>query len=67
MTSPIHIVGCAGSLRKDSYNRAALRLAQQIVLEYESVAFEIIDLGNLPLFNQAQHLLLAVAFPAFAF
>ncbi len=52
MPSTIHIVGFAGSLRKDSYNRAALRLAQHIALEHENVEFEIIDLGNLPLFNQ---------------
>ncbi|MEO8972042.1 MAG: NAD(P)H-dependent oxidoreductase [Ktedonobacteraceae bacterium] len=52
MPSTIHIVGFAGSLRKDSYNRAALRLAQHIALEYENVEFEIIDLGDLPLFNQ---------------
>lgn len=52
MPSIIHIVGFAGSLRKDSYNRAALRLAQHLALEHENVEFEIIDLGNLPLFNQ---------------
>ncbi len=52
MSSPIHIVGFAGSLRKGSYNKSALRLAQQFALEYENVTFEIIDLGNLPLFNQ---------------
>lgn len=52
MSSTIHIVGFAGSLRKDSYNKAALRLAQQIALGYENVEFEIVDLGNLPLFNQ---------------
>ncbi len=52
MSLKIHIIGFAGSLRKDSYNRAALRLAQQIALEDENVDFEILDLGNLPLFNQ---------------
>ena len=52
MSSSIHILGFSGSLRKDSYNRAALRLARQIALEYENVEFEIIDLDNIPLFNQ---------------
>ena len=52
MSSKIHIVGFAGSLRKDSYNRSILRLARQIALEDENVEFEILDLGNLPLFNQ---------------
>ncbi len=45
------IFGLAGSLRKDSYNRAALRAAQQ--LAPEGVKIEIWDkLGELPLFNQ---------------
>lgn len=45
------IFGLAGSLRKDSYNRAALRAAQQ--LAPEGVTIEIWDkLGELPLFNQ---------------
>src|SRR5579863_7161490 len=52
MSPSIHIVGFAGSLRKDSYNRSALLLAQQTALENENVEFEILDLGNLPLFNQ---------------
>ena len=30
MTDNITILGIAGSLRKDSYNRAALRAAQQL-------------------------------------
>ncbi|MHB8597213.1 MAG: NADPH-dependent FMN reductase [Ktedonobacteraceae bacterium] len=52
MTSTLHIAGFAGSLRKDSYNKMALLLAQHIALAYENVEFEIIDPGNLPLFNQ---------------
>ena len=31
MTTPIRILGIAGSLRRDSYNRAALRAAAQLV------------------------------------
>ena len=52
MSSKIHIVGFAGSLRKDSYNKSILRLARLIALENENVEFEILDLGDLPLFNQ---------------
>ena len=52
MSSTIHILGFAGSLRKDSYNKAALRLAQQFSLAHENVTFEIIELNNIPLFNQ---------------
>ncbi len=52
MPSKIHIAGFAGSLRKDSYNKSILRLARQFALEDENVEFEILDLGNLPLFNQ---------------
>jgi chromate reductase len=51
MNQPLTIFGIAGSLRKDSYNRAALRAAQQ--LAPEGVKIEIWDrLGELPLFNQ---------------
>lgn len=31
MNKPINIVGIAGSLRRESYNRAALRAAKQLV------------------------------------
>jgi chromate reductase len=51
MNHPLTIFGIAGSLRKGSYNRAALRAAQQ--LAPEGVKIEIWDkLGELPLFNQ---------------
>ena len=30
MSSPLTILGIAGSLRKNSYNRAALRAAQEL-------------------------------------
>ena len=53
MNRPLTIFGLAGSLRKESYNRAALRAAQQ--LAPEGVKIEIWDkLGELPLFNQDQ-------------
>lgn len=51
MARPITILGIAGSLRKGSYNRAALRAAQQ--LAPESARIEIFELdGGIPPFNQ---------------
>jgi len=50
MPSPIHILGFAGSLRKNSYNRAALKIAQELVPE--GAELEIVTLDELPLFNQ---------------
>ncbi len=51
MNRPVTIFGIAGSLRKNSYNRAALRAAQQ--LAPEGVKIEIWDkVGELPLFSQ---------------
>ena len=50
MPSPITILGIAGSLRKASYNRAALRAAQQ--LAPESCRIEIFELDGIPPFNQ---------------
>jgi chromate reductase len=50
MDKPVMILGIAGSLRKDSYNRAALRAAQQLVPE--GAVIEIFDLDGIPPFNQ---------------
>ena len=50
MNSPLTILGIAGSLRKASFNRAALRAAQQLVPEGASL--EIFDLEGIPAFNQ---------------
>ena len=50
MNEPMTILGIAGSLRKTSYNRAALRTAQQLVPA--GVRLEIFDLEGIPLFNQ---------------
>lgn len=50
MSSTIHILGFAGSLRKQSTNRAALRIAQGLVPE--GAEMEIVTLDELPLFNQ---------------
>jgi len=50
MSKPLTILGIAGSLRKKSYNRAALRAAQQ--LAPENVKIEIFELDGIPIFNQ---------------
>jgi len=50
MNNPLLILGIAGSLRKDSYNRAALRAAQQ--LTPEGARIEIFDITGLPGFSQ---------------
>jgi chromate reductase len=50
MNSPLTILGIAGSLRKASFNRAALRAAQQLVPDGASL--EIFDLEGIPPFNQ---------------
>lgn len=44
------ILGIAGSLRKQSYNRGLLRAARDLVPE--GVEFRIFELDGLPLFNQ---------------
>lgn len=50
MPRPITVLGIAGSLRKASYNRAALRAAQQ--LAPETCRIEIFELDGIPPFNQ---------------
>lgn len=50
MEKTIHILGFAGSLRKDSYNRSLLRAASELVPEGASL--EIFDLEGIPPFNQ---------------
>ena len=50
MADAITILGIAGSLRKDSYNKAALRAAQQLCPQ--GAKLEICDIAGLPLFNQ---------------
>lgn len=46
----IVILGIVGSLRKDSYNRWAVRAAQDLVPE--GVVLKSIDLHDIPIFNQ---------------
>jgi chromate reductase len=50
MNTPMTILGIAGSLRKASFNRGALRAAQHLVPE--GVSLEIFDLEGIPPFNQ---------------
>ena len=50
MTDQITILGIAGSLRKGSYNRSALRAAQQLAPEGAQV--EIFELDDIPAFSQ---------------
>jgi len=50
MATPIKILGIAGSLRKGSFNRMALKAAQGLVPA--GATLEIADLPDLPGFNQ---------------
>jgi chromate reductase len=50
MSKPVRILGIAGSLRKTSYNRGALRAAQEVAGAEAMV--EIFDLDGIPIFNQ---------------
>jgi chromate reductase len=50
MAEAFRIIGFAGSLRKDSYNKALLRAALELVPE--GVVLEIFDLEGIPPFNQ---------------
>ena len=50
MSKPVRILGIAGSLRGESYNRAALRAATELVPEGASI--ETFELDGIPAFNQ---------------
>jgi chromate reductase, NAD(P)H dehydrogenase (quinone) len=50
MSKPIRILGIAGSLRGESYNRATLRAATQLVPEGATI--DIFELDGIPGFNQ---------------
>jgi chromate reductase, NAD(P)H dehydrogenase (quinone) len=50
MSKPFRILGIAGSLRRESYNRAALRAATQLVPEGATI--KIFELDGIPGFNQ---------------
>jgi chromate reductase len=50
MNKPVRILGIAGSLRRESYNRAALRAATELVPE--GATLETFELDGIPGFNQ---------------
>lgn len=50
MSKPVRILGIAGSLRRESFNRAALRAATELVPEGASI--ETFELDGIPGFNQ---------------
>ena len=50
METPLKVLGIAGSLRRGSYNRAALRAAKE--LAPEGMEIEIFELEGIPSFNQ---------------
>ena len=50
MAGSIKILGIAGSVRKSSFNKAALRAAQKLVPDGASI--DIFDIDGLPGFNQ---------------
>ncbi len=50
MAKKVHILGFAGSLRRQSYNRAILAAASEMVPD--DATFEIFDLEGIPPFNQ---------------
>ena len=50
MNDPLVILGIAGSLRKESFNRALLRAAQE--LTPEGARIETFELDGIPAFNQ---------------
>jgi chromate reductase, NAD(P)H dehydrogenase (quinone) len=50
MNQPLNILGIAGSLRRQSYNRSVLRAAKQLVPQ--GVTLDIFELDGIPVFNQ---------------
>lgn len=50
MEKNIHILGFAGSLRKESYNRKLLKIARDLLPE--GTTFETFDLVDIPLFDE---------------
>jgi chromate reductase len=50
MTPPVHILGIAGSLRRASYNRSALRAASQLLPP--GAALDTFELDGIPGFNE---------------
>ena len=49
MTTPIRVLGIAGSLRKGSFNRGLVRAADEMLPE--GMSLDVYELGALPLYN----------------
>lgn len=56
MSNQLTILGIAGSLRRESYNRAALRAAEQVVPS--DARIEVFDLTGIPPYNQDEETVL---------
>lgn len=50
MQKEYHIVGFAGSLRKDSYNRRLLEIISDLIPE--GITYETFELNDIPIFNE---------------
>ena len=50
MSSHVRILGIAGSLRRGSYNQAALRAAKLLVPENSEI--DVFQLDGIPMFNE---------------
>lgn len=50
VNKPVHILGIAGSLRRGSYNRAALQAAKKLLPE--DATLEIFELRGIPVFSE---------------
>ncbi|MEO7909996.1 MAG: NADPH-dependent FMN reductase [Roseiflexaceae bacterium] len=50
MTTPIHVLGISGSLRKAAWNTGLLHAAGEVLPE--GMSLEITDLADIPLYNQ---------------
>lgn len=53
MIDPLHILGISGSLRKKSYNTAALRAAQTLLPQ--GATLDIFDWSAIPIYNEDVH------------
>ncbi len=49
MNSMVHVIGFAGSLRRDFYNKAVLRAAAELLPA--GMSLETVDLAPIPLYN----------------
>ena len=50
MANKLSILGFAGSLRRDSFNKGILKVAEEMTPS--EAGFEVFDIGGIPLFNQ---------------